>query len=124
MRRLQRINLNRDLWASSSSEDDEQMSVHIQTNNNDHGKEILNPLPSSRTTTARFIPSECVSSIDDIHARLALLPAYPSLEKSSKTNLQDHLLLVNVSRMFLNKESSFSCYYSLFIFLSLRSTID
>ena len=58
--------------------------------------------------------------MDDVHTRLSLLPAYPSFDQATATNLQDHLLLTNVSRMF-KIQNTFNTYVFFSYLYFLRS---
>ncbi|CAF1588844.1 unnamed protein product, partial [Adineta steineri] len=101
MHRLHRVSLNRILWASSSDDDDDDHdddNEKKQQGNKKHTPQ-LNP-----STTIQPIQPTAISCITKINNRLALLPAYPSLDQASDTDRQDHFLFPNTPRQLLTHE--------------------
>ncbi|CAF1392821.1 unnamed protein product [Adineta steineri] len=101
MRRLQRLDLSRNLWASSSEEeeeeeeedddddendDDNDNNNHKALNNNNNNNVELNNndlIINPMVTTFQGIQSTSFSSTDQHNIRLSYLPAYPSLQQAT-----------------------------------------
>ncbi|CAF1317270.1 unnamed protein product [Adineta steineri] len=98
---MHRVNLNSTSCVSSSNNADGSGEEKQQSNEKEHTPQ-LNP-----TTTIQSVQPTTISCITKINNRLALLPAYPSLDQASDTDRENHFLFPNTPRQLLTPEQKY-----------------